>query len=48
MITSRTADKHRNYAMELGVNEYFGKPYREDDLLAAISGFVNKEATVAN
>ena len=45
MITSRTADKHRNYAMELGVNEYFGKPYREDDLLGAISGFVNKEAT---
>lgn len=42
MITSRTADKHRNYAMELGVNEYFGKPYREDDLLAAISNFVNK------
>ncbi len=45
MITSRTADKHRNYAMELGVNEYFGKPYREDDLLGAISGFVNKEVT---
>ncbi|MBR7799906.1 hybrid sensor histidine kinase/response regulator [Undibacterium fentianense] len=44
MITSRTADKHRNYAAELGVNEYFGKPYREDDLLAAISGFVNKTA----
>lgn len=43
MITSRTADKHRNYAAELGVNEYFGKPYREDDLLAAISGFVNKQ-----
>ncbi len=46
MITSRTADKHRNYAAELGVNEYFGKPYREDDLLAAISGFVNKPAEV--
>ncbi|MBC3875681.1 hybrid sensor histidine kinase/response regulator [Undibacterium flavidum] len=43
MITSRTADKHRNYAAELGVNEYFGKPYREDDLLTAISGFVNKQ-----
>ncbi|HEX2605600.1 MAG TPA: response regulator, partial [Oxalicibacterium sp.] len=26
MITSRTASKHRNYAMELGVNEYLGKP----------------------
>ena len=48
MITSRTADKHRNYAAELGVNEYFGKPYREDDLLAAISGFVNKQAEVVS
>ncbi len=46
MITSRTADKHRNYAKELGVNEYFGKPYREDDLLGAIMGFVGKDAAV--
>jgi chemosensory pili system protein ChpA (sensor histidine kinase/response regulator) len=44
MITSRTADKHRNYAAELGVNEYFGKPYREDDLLGAITRFVSKDA----
>jgi len=43
MITSRTATKHRNYAMELGVNEYLGKPYQEDALLKSISGFVNKE-----
>ena len=43
MITSRTADKHRNYAAELGVNEYFGKPYREDDLLGAIGRFVGNE-----
>ena len=43
MITSRTADKHRNYAYELGVNEYFGKPYREDDLLSAIVNFVSKD-----
>lgn len=46
MITSRTADKHRNYAAELGVNEYFGKPYREEELLAAIEGFVHKAAPV--
>ncbi|MBC3931022.1 hybrid sensor histidine kinase/response regulator [Undibacterium curvum] len=46
MITSRTADKHRNYAKELGVNEYFGKPYREDDLLAAIVHFVGQEHAV--
>ncbi len=42
MITSRTADKHRNYAMELGVNAYFGKPFHEANLLEAIAGFVNK------
>jgi CheY-like chemotaxis protein len=29
MITSRTADKHRNYALGLGVNAYFGKPFQE-------------------
>ncbi|MES2048204.1 MAG: Hpt domain-containing protein [Pseudomonadota bacterium] len=46
MITSRTADKHRNYAAELGVNEYFGKPYREDDLLGAIGQFVGKEPVI--
>ena len=40
MITSRTADKHRDYAMELGVNAYLGKPYQEDDLLSRIAAFV--------
>jgi chemosensory pili system protein ChpA (sensor histidine kinase/response regulator) len=47
MITSRTADKHKNYAYELGVNEYFGKPYREDDLLEAITRFINQESVQA-
>ncbi len=46
MITSRTATKHRNYAMELGVNEYLGKPYQEDDLLKSITGFISKEIPV--
>ncbi len=43
MITSRTADKHRNYALDLGVNAYFGKPFQEDMLLAAIAGLLNRE-----
>jgi chemosensory pili system protein ChpA (sensor histidine kinase/response regulator) len=34
MITSRTAEKHRTHAYELGVNAYLGKPYQEDELLA--------------
>ena len=43
MITSRTAEKHRNYAQELGVNVYLGKPYQEDELLGHIAGFVKNK-----
>ena len=44
MITSRTANKHRTYAKEIGVNVYLGKPYQEDELLQHIGGFVKKPA----
>lgn len=44
MITSRTADKHRNVALGLGVNAYFGKPYQEPVLLAAITGLLERGA----
>jgi chemosensory pili system protein ChpA (sensor histidine kinase/response regulator) len=37
MITSRTADKHRNHALEIGVNAYLGKPYQEQQLLDRIA-----------
>jgi chemosensory pili system protein ChpA (sensor histidine kinase/response regulator) len=36
MITSRTAEKHRSLAFEIGVNEYLGKPYQEEELLGHI------------
>ena len=36
MITSRIAEKHRELAMELGVNDYLGKPYSEEGLLAVL------------
>ncbi|MCW8932645.1 MAG: Hpt domain-containing protein, partial [Gammaproteobacteria bacterium] len=36
MITSRTGDKHRERAMNIGVNEYMGKPYQEHDLITNI------------
>ncbi|MFA7291724.1 MAG: Hpt domain-containing protein [Rhodocyclaceae bacterium] len=39
MITSRTADKHRNYAFEIGVNNYLGKPYQEDELMELVSEY---------
>ncbi|MEF9944579.1 MAG: response regulator, partial [Burkholderiaceae bacterium] len=40
MITSRTADKHRSTAFELGVNDYLGKPYQEEELLAVIKRYM--------
>jgi chemosensory pili system protein ChpA (sensor histidine kinase/response regulator) len=43
MVTSRTADKHRNYALGLGVNAYFGKPFQEPILLAAIAGLLGAD-----
>ena len=43
MITSRTADKHRNFAMSLGVNEYLGKPYDESRLLELINTYVARQ-----
>jgi chemosensory pili system protein ChpA (sensor histidine kinase/response regulator) len=43
MITSRTADKHRNYAMEIGVNQYLGKPYQEEELLALVADYVKQQ-----
>jgi len=42
MITSRTADKHRAYAQEVGANVFLGKPYQEDQLLAHIASFVGR------
>jgi len=49
MITSRTAEKHRNYAMEIGVNVFLGKPYQEEELLEHIGLLVQeaKDAKVA-
>ena len=41
MITSRTADKHRNYALEIGANHYLGKPYDEDEL-SLVAGYCKK------
>ena len=47
MITSRTAEKHRNFARQLGVNEYLGKPYQEQELLTHIANFVKQAAAAA-
>ncbi|SER18671.1 chemosensory pili system protein ChpA (sensor histidine kinase/response regulator) [Nitrosomonas sp. Nm51] len=44
VITSRTAEKHRKMALELGANEFMGKPYKEDDLLNHISHYIPKNS----
>lgn len=36
MITSRTGEKHRERALSLGVTEYMGKPFQEEELLKGI------------
>ncbi|MFZ5540743.1 MAG: hybrid sensor histidine kinase/response regulator, partial [Pseudomonadota bacterium] len=45
MITSRTAEKHRGMALELGVSEYLGKPYQEEELLRLIRRYLAERAT---
>ena len=45
MITSRTAEKHRNRAAELGVDLYLGKPYQEDELLKHLREMTGVGAT---
>jgi chemosensory pili system protein ChpA (sensor histidine kinase/response regulator) len=45
MITSRTAEKHRNFAAEIGVNHYLGKPYQEDELLHLVAGYMASRRT---
>lgn len=44
MITSRTADKHRRYAAEIGVNVFLGKPYNEDELLMTLHQLIGERA----
>ncbi|MEJ6007851.1 Hpt domain-containing protein [Paucibacter sp. AS339] len=43
MITSRIAQKHRDYAEQLGVNHYLGKPYDEEKLLSLIAGYTSTQ-----
>ena len=37
MITSRTGEKHRQRAQEIGVERYLGKPYQEAELLKNVA-----------
>ncbi|HSC16452.1 MAG TPA: Hpt domain-containing protein, partial [Gammaproteobacteria bacterium] len=42
MITSRSGEKHRAKAIEIGVNDYLSKPYQESQLIAAIEALVGR------
>lgn len=43
MITSRTAEKHRKQAMELGADAFLGKPFEEQELLAQVAELTERE-----
>ena len=43
MITSRTGQKHRQRAFDIGVDRYLGKPYQEAELLATINELLGRE-----
>lgn len=45
MITSRTGEKHRERAFQIGVNAYMGKPFQEQQLLETISELLAAMAT---
>jgi chemosensory pili system protein ChpA (sensor histidine kinase/response regulator) len=45
MVTSRTAEKHRAYAAEIGVDAYLGKPFNEEELLGHIARLLDRAGT---
>ena len=42
MISSRTGEKHKEHANQLGVNKFLGKPFQENELLATIDELVTR------
>ncbi len=41
IISSRTAEKHRNVAKELGVNAFLGKPVQDDALIEQVNALLH-------
>ncbi|WP_016949252.1 hybrid sensor histidine kinase/response regulator [Anabaena sp. PCC 7108] len=44
MLTSRSSNKHRQMAMQLGARAYFSKPYNEQDLLRTLEDMIMRMA----
>jgi chemosensory pili system protein ChpA (sensor histidine kinase/response regulator) len=41
MISSRTAQRHREHAMSLGASDFLGKPYQNEMLLSTLQNLLN-------
>lgn len=48
VLTSRSAEKHRQLAQELGANAYFTKPYLEHDFLSTLEELVESAQPDSN
>ena len=48
MITSRTGEKHRERAFEIGVNDYMGKPFQENQLLDKIQSLLDEKVRLTH
>ncbi|WP_298811606.1 Hpt domain-containing protein [uncultured Psychrobacter sp.] len=48
MITSRTGEKHRERALEIGVNDYMGKPFQEKELLNKMQKLLGEGVSLTN
>ncbi len=45
MLTSRSSQKHRKIAMNLGASAYFGKPFSETEILATLKELILNSST---
>jgi two-component system, chemotaxis family, sensor histidine kinase and response regulator PixL len=45
MLTSRSSQKHRKIAMNLGASAYFGKPFSETEILATLRDLIIDSST---
>lgn len=41
MLTSRSGNKHRRLAKQLGASDYFAKPFKQNELLSRLSELIN-------
>jgi chemosensory pili system protein ChpA (sensor histidine kinase/response regulator) len=42
IISSRTAEKHRARAAQLGIEAFLGKPYQDAELLKHVESYLGK------